>query len=45
LPPESTVFAYMELGRQVECIHHELYVKCREQAERDARPTAAFIDN
>ena len=26
-------------------IHHELYVKCREQALREASPTACIIDS
>ena len=26
-------------------IHHRLYQKCREQAERDASPTACIIDS
>jgi transposase len=48
LPPRSTVNGYFTLwdydgtlGR----IHHALYVKCREQAEREASPTAAIIDS
>ena len=48
LPPRSTVWAYLDLwswdgtlGR----IHHELYVKCREHAGREASPTAAIIDS
>ena len=48
LPPKSTVWAYLDLwswdgtlGR----IHHELYVKCREQLGREASPTAAIIDS
>jgi transposase len=48
LPPRSTVNGYFTLwewdgtlGR----IHHILYVKCREQAERQASPTAAIIDS
>jgi hypothetical protein len=28
----------------LEKIHHVLYVKCREQAEREASPTACVID-
>ena len=32
------------MGR-IERIHHALYVKCREKAERDASPTAAIIDS
>jgi transposase len=48
LPPRSTVHEYLDLwsydgtlGR----MHHALYVACREQAERDASPTAAIIDS
>ena len=29
----------------LERIHYELYVRCREQAEREASPTAAVIDS
>ena len=48
LPPKSTVFAYLDLWSYdgtLERIHHELYVRCREQAEREASPTAAVIDS
>ncbi len=48
LPPRSTVFAYLDLWSYdgtLERIHHELYVRCREQAEREASPTAAIIDS
>ena len=48
LPPRSTVFAYMDLWSYdgtLERIHHELYVKCREQVGREASPTAAIIDS
>lgn len=48
LPPKSTVNDYFRrwdwdgtLGR----IHHALYVQCREQAGREASPTAAIIDS
>jgi transposase len=48
LPPRSTVNDYFRrwdwdgtLGR----IHHALYVRCREQAKREASPTAAIIDS
>ena len=48
LPARSTVNDYFlrrdydgTLGR----IHHALYVKCREQAERETSPTAAIIDS
>ena len=48
LPPRSTVFAYLDLWSYdgtLERIHHELYVRCREQAEHEASPTAAIIDS
>jgi transposase len=48
LPPRSTLHDYLELWEwdgTLERIHHELYVKCREQAEREASPTAAIIDS
>ena len=48
LPPRSTVFAYLDLWSYdgtLERIHHELYVRCREQADREASPTAAIIDS
>ena len=48
LPPRSTVNGYFTLwdydgtlGR----IHQALYVRCREQAELEASPTAAIIDS
>lgn len=48
LPPKSTVHRYFDLWSYdgtLERIHHALYVKCREQEERDASPTAAIIDS
>src|SRR6476659_9363920 len=33
------------LGRHTGEVHHVLYVKCREQAEREASPTACVIDS
>ncbi|GAF96609.1 unnamed protein product [marine sediment metagenome] len=48
LPPRSTVHGYLDLWNwdgTLDRIHHALYVKCREQAERDASPTAAIIDS
>lgn len=48
LPPRSTVNDYFRLwdyDRTLERIHHALYVKCREQAGREASPTAAIIDS
>ena len=48
LPPRSTVHGYFDLWTwdgTLDCIHHALYVKCREKAEREAPPTAAIIDS
>ena len=48
LPPRSTLFDYLDLWSwdgTLERIHHALYVKCREQEEREASPTAAIIDS
>jgi transposase len=48
LPPRSTVHDYFDLwdyDGTLDRIHHVLYVKCREQAEREASPTAAIIDS
>jgi transposase len=48
LPPRSTVNGYFALwgyDGTLDRIHHALYVKCREQAEREASPTAAIIDS
>ena len=48
LPPRSTVHGYFDLwtwDRTLARIHHELYVQCRERAEREASPTAAIIDS
>jgi transposase len=48
LPPRSTVHGYLDLWNwdgTLDRIHHALYVKCREQAEREASPTAAIIDS
>ena len=48
LPPRSTVHSYclrwIEDGT-LETIHHTLYVRCRELAEREASPTACIIDS
>ena len=48
LAPRSTAYGYFArwdwdgtLGR----IHHALYVQCREQAGREASPTACVIDS
>lgn len=48
LPPRSTVNDYFrrwDWDGTLERIHHALYVKCREQAGREASPTAAIIDS
>ena len=48
LPARSTLhdyFAQWEWDGTLERIHHALYVKCREHAEREASPTAAIIDS
>jgi transposase len=48
LPPRSTVNGYFGLwdyDGTLDRIHHALYLKCREQAEREASPTAAIIDS
>jgi transposase len=48
LPPRSTVNGYFCMwGRDgtLQKIHHALYMKCREQAEREASPTACVIDS
>ena len=48
LPPRSTVHDYFDLwswdGTR-DRIHDVLYVRCREQAFREASPTAAIIDS
>ena len=48
LPPKSTVYDYFDLWTYdgtLERIHRALYDRCREQAEREASPTAAIIDS
>jgi transposase len=48
LPPKSTVYDYFDLWEwdgTLARIHHTLYVSCREQAGREASPTAAIIDS
>ena len=48
LPPRSTAHGYFDLWTwdgTLARIHHELYVLCRERAEREASPTAAIIDS
>jgi transposase len=48
LPPRSTVNGYFcQWGWDgtLEKMHHALYVKCREQAEREASPSACIVDS
>ena len=48
LPPRSTVHDYFDLWTwdgTLDAIHHALYVRCREQAGREASPTAAIVDS
>jgi transposase len=48
LPPRSTVHDYLSLWTwdgTLDRLHHELYVKCREKADREASPTAGIIDS
>ena len=48
LPPKSSVYDYFDLWSYdgtLERIHHALYERCRQQAQREASPTAAIIDS
>ena len=48
LPPRSTVHGYLDLwdyDGTLERIHYALFVQCREQAGREASPTAGIIDS
>jgi len=48
LPPRSTIFDYLERWQAdgtLRKIHDTLYVRCREQAERPASPSACIIDS
>jgi transposase len=48
LPPRSTLHDYLDLWSwdgTLDRIHFALYVRCREQAGREASPTAAVIDS
>jgi putative transposase len=48
LPPRSTVYRYFcdwSIDGVLDRLHDALYEKCREQAEREASPTAAIIDS
>ena len=48
LPPRSTLHDYLDRwdwDGTLERLHFALYVQCREQAGREASPTAAIIDS
>ena len=48
LAPRSTVHGYFDrwdYDGTLDRIHHALYQECREQAGREANPTAAIIDS
>ena len=48
LPARSTVndyFCAWNHNGTLQRMHYALYVRCREQAEREASPTAAILDN
>jgi len=48
LPPRSTIFDYLERWQAdgtLRQIHDTLYVRCREQAERETSPSACMIDS
>lgn len=48
LPPRSTVHDYLSLwiwDGTLDRIHHALYLKCREKAERETSPTVGIIDS
>jgi transposase len=48
LPPRSTIYDYFDLWTwegTLDRIHHALYVLCREQAGREASPSAGIIDS
>ena len=48
LPARSTVndyFCAWNHNGTLQRMHHALYVRCREQAEREASPTAAILDS
>ena len=48
MPARSTVYGYFDLwdyDGTLMRIHHALFVRCREQAGREASPTAAILDS
>jgi len=47
-PPRTTVFEYLDLWEwdgTLERLHHALFLATREQADKEASPTAAIIDS
>jgi transposase len=48
LPPRSTVnyyFCRWQYDGTLDRLHHALYMRCRERADREASPTVAIIDS
>ena len=48
LAPRSTAYGYFarwDWDGTLARVHHALYVRCREQAGREASPTAAIVDS
>ena len=48
LPPRSPLHGYLQrwiYDGTLEKVHHALYQECREQADREASPTACVIDS
>jgi transposase len=48
LPPSGTIYGYLQrwaYDGTLDNLHYELCQKCREQAEREASPTACIIDS
>ena len=48
LAPRSTAYGYLarwDRDGTLARVHHALYVRCREQAGREASPTAAVLDS
>ena len=43
--PVNGYFCQWGWDGTLERMHHALYVKCREQAEREASPTACIVDS
>src|SRR5208283_3288280 len=48
LPPRSTLheyFSWWSWDGTLDRLHHALYIKCREKAERESSPTACIVDS